>query len=90
MKAWEVAGTTLVVGTPHLNKWSVVLRSQLAVQVVRIQQECAFESSGCLQLRREVEIQRSHHSRPMPGRCFHWTHCRSWCLVHRMKTSALV
>lgn len=90
MKAWVVAGMEFVVEKPHWNKWSVVLRTLLAVQVVRIQQECAFESSGCLQLRREVEIQRSHHSRPMPGRCLHWTHCRSWCLVHRTKTSALV
>lgn len=90
MKAWVVAGMELVVETPHWNKWSVVLRTQLAVPVVRIQQECAFESSGCLQLRREVENQRSHHSRPMSGRYLRWSHYMSWCLVHRMKTSALV
>ena len=46
---------TVVVGTRHWNRLSVVLRTQLVAQVVRIQRDYAFESSGCLQLRSEVE-----------------------------------
>ena len=90
MKAWVVAGMKVVVEMPRWDRWSVVPRIPLVVQVVRIQQDCAFESSGCLQLRSEVGIQRSHHSRPMSGHRLHWTHCTSWYRAHQTERSALV
>ena len=67
----------------------MVLRTPLAEQVVRIPQGCVFESSGYLQLRSEVEMQRCRHSRRMAAHRLHWAHCTPWYLVHRMKTSAL-